>query len=126
MLQYSGSRFRLYPWKAKFERNGETVARWALPSKEWWESSADRQGFEVEFEEVTLTEEQQERYDKIRRLNIAEGHRSLCIDYILDGGFGLSERNLLSHPLKDLVIEGWQELQDDELEAIVDMLEEGE
>ena len=99
MLQHSGRRFRLYPHKAKFtDRHGQQKEKWALPSKEWWQSASQRHGFEVEFEEVTLTEEQQKRYELIRQINAPESFRTDAINFILEGE--LPER--LSHPLWQL------------------------
>ena len=99
MLQHDGRRFRLYPYKAKFvDRNGNEKVKWALPSKEWWESTASKHGFEVEFEEIELSEEQQRRYELIRQMEAPEGFRTDAIDFILEGT--LPER--LSHPLWQL------------------------
>jgi len=99
MLQHSGRRFRLYPHKAKFtDRHGQQKEKWALPSKEWWESTASKHGFEVEFEEIELSEEQQARYELIRQMDVPESFRTDAIDFILEGT--LPER--LSHPLWQL------------------------
>ncbi len=99
MLQHDGRRFKLYPWKAKYKNtHGQQKEKWALPSKEWWESTASKHGFEVEFEEIELSEEQQRRYELIRQINAPESFRTDAIDFILDGK--LPER--LSHPLWQL------------------------
>ena len=99
MLQHSGRRFRLYPHKAKFtDRHGNQKEKWALPSKEWWESTANKHGFEVEFKEIELSEEQQRRYELIRQIDAPEQFRTDAIDFILEGE--LPER--LSHPLWQL------------------------
>ena len=88
MLQHDGRRFKLYPWKAKYKNtHGQQKEKWALPSREWWTSSADRQGFDVEFEKVELTEEQQGRYEQVRRVDMPEQFRGVCMDYILECEF---------------------------------------
>ena len=121
MLQHDGRRFRLYPWKAKYENTyGQQKEKWALPSKEWWESSAERQGFEVEFEEVELTEKQQERYEQIRRVDMPEQFRGICMDYILEGDFPEG----FIHSLREIEIaeyekEQGQDLSDREIAEIM-------
>ena len=116
MLQHNGRRFRLYPWKAKFtDKHGQEQEKWALPNKEWWQSVAERHGFEVEFEEVTLMEEQQARYEEIRQIDIPEQFRSHCIDYIMDGDFP----DGFVHYLREIELKQEQEDQDDLLTDIL-------
>ncbi len=122
MLQHNGRRFRLYPYKAKFnDKQGNPKEKYALPSKEWWESAAQRQGFDVEFEEITLTEEQQERYEQIKDVDVSESQRSICIDYILDGDIepededgNVREMNP-NHPLREVWIDKSQKQQDQDI-----------
>ena len=115
MLTHNGRRFRLYPWKVKYQDSrGNDKEKWALPSKEWWESTAQRHNFTVDFEEVELTEEQQKRYDQIKERDIPEHFRTICIDYILDG-----ELPGGNHALRDIEIEQEQEDQDDLLTDIL-------
>ena len=109
MLQHDGRRFKLYPWKAKYQgKNGNQKEKWALPDKAWWESAAERQGFQVEFEEIELTEEQQERYNQVRSLNIPEQFRTDCINYILDDVFPEG----FIHYLRDIELAQEQKQQD--------------
>ena len=99
MLQHDGRRFKLYPWKAKYtDSHGNEKQKWALPSKEWWQTASERHGFEVEFEEVELTEEQQERYELIRQMESPESFRTDAIEYILEGILP----GRLTHPLWQL------------------------
>ena len=116
MLQHDGKRFRLYPWKAKYKNtHGQQKEKWALPSKEWWRSASERHGFDVEFEEVELTEEQKERYENIRRIDISESFRNMCIDYILEGDFP----DGFLHHLREVELKQEQEDQDDLLTDIL-------
>ena len=110
MLTHNGRRFRLYPWKVKYKDNkGNEKKKWALPDKEWWESTANRQGFEVEFEKSELTEEQQRRYENIKNIDIPEHFRTICIDYILNGDFP----DGFLHQLREVELKEEQEDQDD-------------
>ncbi len=122
MLQHNGRRFRLHPCLAKFEDSkGNEKEKYALPSKEWWESAAQRQGFDVEFEEITLTEEQLERYEKIKDVDIPEAQRSICIDYIIEGEIepedeeGTARKMSANHPLREVWIDESQKQQDQDI-----------
>ncbi len=87
-----------------------------------------RGGYEVK-EEVTLTEGQQERFEAIR--SFPAGFIPDYEAYITDGSFPDpdevdeegNKRDLSKHPLRDLMIDRWQHLQDADLEAIIEVLE---
>jgi len=116
MLQHSGRRFRLYPWKAKFtDRHGNEKQKWALPSKEWHQSVSEKQSFDIEFEKVNLTDEQYKRAKEIERIEIPEQFRGMCIDYIMYGD--LPDGFL--HHLWKIELKQEQEDQDDLLTDIL-------
>ena len=83
-------------------------------------------GYELE-KGVVLTEEQQERFENIK--NYPAGFMQDYENYITDGSMPSpvdeegSKRDLAKHPMRDLIIEDWQQLQDDEIEAIIEVLE---
>ncbi len=85
-----------------------------------------RGGYEVK-EEVTLTEGQQERFEKIK--NFPAGFIPDYEQYVIDGSMPSlideegNKRNLSKHPMRDLIIESWQNLQDNDLEEICSILE---
>jgi len=78
-------------------------------------------------EGVTLTEEQQQRYKEIK--NYPAGFIPDYEQYITDGSMPSeydeegNKRNLAVHPMRDLMIESWQHLQDEDLETIIEILE---
>ncbi len=85
-----------------------------------------RNGYELE-EEVTLTEDQQERFEEIK--NFPAGFIPDYEQYVLDGSMPSpideegNKRNLSKHTMRDLIIESWQNLQDNDLEEICSILE---
>ena len=103
MLVKNGSKLKLYPWKVKYIQHGEEVEQWALPNKEWWIDFAEKwENTEIiEFVEMNLTGEQLARAREIEQLIIDEGHRDICIDYILDGVFPEG----INHPLRNLQLQ---------------------
>lgn len=103
MLVKNDSGFLLYPWKVRYIQDGQEIEQWALPSKEWWTEFA--QNWEnteiIEFIEAELTEEQLARFEDLNQLNIPEGHRNVCIEYIMTGIFPEG----IDHPLRLLQIQ---------------------
>ncbi len=85
-----------------------------------------RNGYELK-EGVTLTEAQQERFEEIK--TFPAGFIPDYEAYITDGSMPSptdeegNKRNLSKHPMRDLMIEGWQNLQDNDLEEICSILE---
>ena len=89
MLRRISGEWKLYPHKVKYKQNGEEKEQYALPSREWWEetcSKHDNLGL-IGFEEIELTQEQQNRLEDIKDLRIGEGHMQTLIDYVLEGVF---------------------------------------
>ncbi len=109
MLIKRGSRFDLYPWKVNYTQHGQQITQWALPSKEWWENFEQKWEHTTiqSFEEVTLTEEQLQRYEEVK-FGIPESFASACVAYILEGTFPEG----ITHPLRQLEIKKQQDEQD--------------
>ena len=103
MLEKMNNGFKLYPWKVRYIQHEEEIEQWALPNKEWWTDFADKWEHTeiIEFVEVELTAEQLARAREIEQLQISEGHRDICIDYILEGVFPEG----ITHPLRDLQVQ---------------------
>ena len=103
MLEKMNNGFKLYPWKVRYIQHEEEIEQWALPNKEWWTDFADKWEHTeiIEFIEVELTAEQLARAREIEQLQISEGHRDICIDYILEGVFPEG----ITHPLRDLQVQ---------------------
>ena len=102
MLIKNGNQFELYPHKVKYIQHGEEKEDWALPSKEWWENFAQEWAHTdiVEFEEITLTQEQLNRLEEVNQLDISEGHLDIVVNYVLNGIFPDNQ----NHPLETLEI----------------------
>ncbi len=113
MLIADGGYLRLYPWRVRYRQHGDVIEQWALPSKEWWTDFAAKwEHAEIlEFVEVELTEEQLERATEIEAILMDEGHRSICIDYILNGNFPEG----INHPLRNLQVYKEQQRQDKDI-----------
>ena len=103
MLIKDGDCFRLYPWKVRYRQHGQEIEQWAIPNKQWWIDFAEKwENTEIiEFVEMNLTGEQLARAREIEQLIIDEGHRDICIDYILDGVFPEG----INHPLRNLQLQ---------------------
>lgn len=103
MLEKMNNGFKLYPWKVRYIQHEEEIEQWALPNKEWWTDFAAKWEHTeiIEFVEVELTAEQLARAREIEQLQISEGHRDICIDYILEGVFPEG----ITHPLRDLQVQ---------------------
>ena len=116
MLKKVGSGFELYPYKVKYTQRGEEIEQWALPSTEWWDDFASKWNHTeiVQFTEITITPEQQARFDEINELGISEGFEDVLVDYILNGFFPED----IKHPLRDLQIKKEKE----ELTGVIDDL----
>ena len=102
MIYKENGEWKFCGYKVKYKQGDTEKEQWALPSKEWWEKTCNKHNkLElIGFEEVELTQEQQERFEEIQDLRLGEGHRQSLIDYVLEGDF--PEGN---HPLKNFETE---------------------
>jgi len=93
----------LYPWMVRYRQHEQEIEQWAIPNKQWWIDFAEKwENTEIiEFVEMNLTGEQLARAREIEQLIIDEGHRDICIDYILDGVFPEG----INHPLRNLQLQ---------------------
>ena len=102
MLYYANNEWVLYPHRVVYTQNGETHEQWALPSKEWWVSFAEKWEHTniIEFVDVALTAEQIKRFEDLPK-EVSEGHREICIDYIINAKFP----DGIEHPLRNLQLQ---------------------
>ena len=87
----------------RYRQHEQEIEQWAIPNKQWWIDFAEKwENTEIiEFVEMNLTGEQLARAREIEQLIIDEGHRDICIDYILDGVFPEG----INHPLRNLQLQ---------------------
>lgn len=117
MLKKVGSGFELYPYKVKYTQRGEELEQWALPSTEWWDDFASKWSHTeiVQFTEITITPEQQARFDEVNELGISEGFEEVLVDYILEGVFPVG----VKHPLRDLQVQKENESLKDTVDKLI-------
>ena len=122
MLVRKNSEWVLYPNRVTYKERGEEKEDWALPSREWWETTCEKHDHLelIGFEEIELTDEQLNRFDEIR--DMPNDFVNVYIEYVRTGVF-LNEDLPKRHPFITIFLQKENEKQgqmliDAELENI--------
>lgn len=104
MLQRKNNKWELHPYKVRYTNENsddeDNVIRWADPSIDWWERTADKHEHITVHEiiDVEVTDEMEERFKEVEYM--PEDYKDLYIDYVVDGETELEDDEQLpsNHP----------------------------